>query len=98
MLRSRAFWVRLILLLALLAGGGYAYYDRVYRPAHTVEQPTILTAEVRRGDLIVSVSGSGTLTPASATTRVRRSTARRLPITSRPSAISVSSWTWAASK
>jgi HlyD family secretion protein len=65
MLRRRAFWARLILLLALVAGGGYVYYDRVYRPNHTVAAPTILTAEVRRGDLIVSVSGSGTLTPES---------------------------------
>ena len=65
MLRKRAFWVGLIIVLALAAGGGYAYYSYVYLPGRAVVEPTIATAQVRRGDLVVSVSGSGTLVPAS---------------------------------
>jgi HlyD family secretion protein len=65
MLRRRAFWVRLAILVALAAGGAFVYYDRVYLPRQAVVEPTITTAQVRRGDLIVSVSGSGTLVPGS---------------------------------
>lgn len=65
MFRKRTFWIGLILLLALASGGGYIYYHRVYRPSHAVAEQTITTAQVRRGDLVVSVSGSGELNPAS---------------------------------
>jgi RND family efflux transporter MFP subunit len=65
MFRKRAFWIGLIVLLALVAGGGYAYYGYVYRPGQEVVGQTITTAQVRRGDLVVSVGGAGTLSPAS---------------------------------
>jgi multidrug efflux pump subunit AcrA (membrane-fusion protein) len=64
MLRKRAFWIGLIVLV-LAAGGGYAYYRNVYQPSQESVEPTIATTQVRSGDLIVSVSGSGTLSPAS---------------------------------
>ena len=67
MLRSKAFRIGLLIVLALAGGGGYAYYNYVYLPGQEVVEPTIATAQVRRGDLIVSVSGSGTLVPASET-------------------------------
>jgi len=65
MFRKRVFWIGLIVLLALVAGGGYAYYGYVYRPGQEVVGQTITTAQVRRGDLVVSVGGAGTLSPAS---------------------------------
>lgn len=64
MFRKRAFWISLIVLV-LVAAGGYAYYSTIYLPSQEPPAPTIATAEVRRGDLVVSVSGSGTLSPAS---------------------------------
>jgi len=67
MLRKRVLWIGLsaIIVLALAAGGGYAYYTRVYLPGQEPAEPAIATAQVRRGDLVISVSGSGTLVPAS---------------------------------
>ena len=64
MFRKEIFWIGLIALL-LLAGGGYAYYRTVYLPGQEMAEPTITTAQVSQGDLVVSVSGSGTSVPAS---------------------------------
>jgi len=41
------------------------YYTYVYLPGQEPVEPVIATAQVSRGDLVVSVSGSGTLSPAS---------------------------------
>jgi len=65
MLRKKAFWIGSIIVLTLATGDGYVYYNTVYLPSQEPPEPTIATAEVQRGDLIVSVSGSGTLSPAS---------------------------------
>ena len=65
MWRKKGFWIGLIILLALAGGGGYAYYNYVYLPGQEVVEETITTAQVRQGDLVVSVSGSGALSPAS---------------------------------
>ncbi len=65
MFRKRGFWTALLILLALGAGGGYAYYGYVYLPSQEVVEPTITTTQVRSGDLLISVDGSGTLSPAS---------------------------------
>ena len=61
MLRRRAFWIVLVTVL-VLAGGGYGYYRYVYLPDQEPEE-ALMTAEVTRGDLIVSVSGTGVLYP-----------------------------------
>jgi len=63
MFRKKISWISLIVLV-LLAGAGYVYYTTVYLPGHRLSAPTIKTAQVSRGDLVVSVSGSGTLIPA----------------------------------
>ena len=65
MFRKKGFWIGLFILLALGAGGGYAYYTYVYLPSQIVPEPTIATTQVQRGDLVISVRGSGTLVPAS---------------------------------
>jgi len=67
MLRKKGVWIGLVVLL-LLAAGGYAYYRFVYLPGHTlVEEQQIKTGQVLQGDVIVAVSGSGTLSPATET-------------------------------
>jgi HlyD family secretion protein len=65
MFREKVFWIGLFVVLALAGGGGYAYYTYVYLPGQEPVEPVIATAQVSRGDLVVSVSGSGTLSPAS---------------------------------
>lgn len=63
MFRKKFVWIGLIVLV-LAAGGGYAYYRIVWRPGQQAVEQTIATAQVHRGDLVISVSGSGTLVPA----------------------------------
>jgi len=65
MFRKKAFWISVIIVLVLAAGGGYACYTYVYLPGQEPPAPAITTAQVRRGDLVISVSGSGALSPAS---------------------------------
>ena len=61
MSRRRILWIVLCIVLAL-AGGGYGYYRYYYLPGQQPEV-TLMTAEVAQGDLIISVSGSGVLSP-----------------------------------
>ncbi|MEN8098224.1 MAG: efflux RND transporter periplasmic adaptor subunit [Chloroflexota bacterium] len=49
----------------LVAGGGYYYYQNVHLPSQEpVEEETITTYKVGRGDLVITASGSGTLIPS----------------------------------
>jgi HlyD family secretion protein len=52
-------WLGLAVLV--VGAAGYAYYRLAYRPTQAVRSPAIETAVVRRGDLILSASGTGTL-------------------------------------
>ncbi len=55
-------WIVLLLLaLVLLAGGGYAYYHFASTPV--ASEPTLRTTQVRRGDIVISISGTGNLLP-----------------------------------
>jgi HlyD family secretion protein len=65
--RKKGFWIALVV-LALAAGGGYAYYALVYNPGQASVEQVITTAQVQRGDVVISVSGSGTLVAASEVT------------------------------
>jgi len=52
-------------MVALLAGGGAWYYYGQYLPAQAPPaEETIRTTRVRRGDLVIYASGTGTLIPA----------------------------------
>jgi HlyD family secretion protein len=63
MLRNKVFWI-LLIVVGLAAAGGYYYYNNVYaKPEEAVEE-TVRTSRVRRGDLVISASGSGELIAA----------------------------------
>lgn len=59
---SRKFiWIGLIVLV-VIGGGGYAYYQYVYLPQQNANsQPVLQTATVRQGNLELLASGTGTL-------------------------------------
>jgi HlyD family secretion protein len=63
MLRNKFFWIVLIVVV-VVAGGGYYYYNYVYAEPEEAVEETIRTSRVRRGDLVISASGSGELIPA----------------------------------
>jgi HlyD family secretion protein len=67
MFRKKAFWIILIV-LELVAGGGYAYYTLVYEPGQAHPEQVITTTQVRQGDVVISVSGSGTVVATSEAT------------------------------
>ena len=48
-------------LLIFFMSGGFAYYQVIYLPSQTPDEPEIQTSVVRRGDLVIYASGSGTL-------------------------------------
>jgi HlyD family secretion protein len=58
-IRSKAIW--LAILLALLITAGWYYYNQVDTSAQSNSDSTQQTEVVRRGDLVVSASGTGTL-------------------------------------
>ncbi|RPJ22322.1 MAG: biotin/lipoyl-binding protein, partial [Chloroflexi bacterium] len=55
----KTIWIVAVILLA--AVGGYAYYSKVSLAAQTTDESAAQTEIVRRGDLVVSASGTGTL-------------------------------------
>jgi len=64
-MKKRNVWLILIAALLLAAGGGYAAYANfVVSPAEATPEPQVQTTTVRRGDLIITASGTGTLVPA----------------------------------
>ncbi len=66
MSRKGILWITVILLVLATAGSAYYYYTNIYTQAQEpVEEPTITTAQVSRGDLVITASGSGTLVPSS---------------------------------
>ncbi len=68
-MRKRKTWLISIVVLLLVAGGGYAVYVRYFSPASLAmsdEPPesTLETATVTQGDIVLTVDGSGELVPA----------------------------------
>ncbi len=64
MKKRRIIVIVVLLVLALAGGGGYAYYRFFMSPARAQTEPTVQTTQVTRGDIIISVDGSGELRPA----------------------------------
>ena len=64
-LSKRTLWIVLVIVV-LASAGGFAYYQMVYNPAQEqTDESSLQTATVRRGDLVIYASGSGTLIAAS---------------------------------
>ncbi|MDK1119338.1 MAG: efflux RND transporter periplasmic adaptor subunit [Anaerolineae bacterium] len=63
-LPKRTVWIILVVVV-LVSLGGIAYYQILYKPAQQqTDEPSLQTATVRRGDIVLYASGSGTLAPA----------------------------------
>jgi RND family efflux transporter MFP subunit len=63
MVRNRRIWIILIVVV-VAAGGAYYYYNNFYEPPDESVEETVQTSRVRRGDLVISASGSGELISA----------------------------------
>ena len=59
--KNRGGWLKWIIVLVVLAGGGYAGY-RYWSRSHT-DAPEFKTSPVTRGDVTQTVTANGTLTP-----------------------------------
>ncbi|MEE8389882.1 MAG: efflux RND transporter periplasmic adaptor subunit, partial [Anaerolineae bacterium] len=66
-MRKRYAWFITIVVLLVAAGGSYVAYTRYFSPASFAEEPPepiLETATVRRGDIVITVDGSGELVAA----------------------------------
>lgn len=61
--RRRRRWAFAGVGVLVLSAIGYGVYARYFRPAAAVEAPALQTAKVRRGDLMITAVGRGTLVP-----------------------------------
>ena len=61
MFRRKTFWITVVLVLIIGGGGGYYYYTNVYAPSQVVEEAPLQTAVVRRGNIVISATGAGTV-------------------------------------
>lgn len=62
-MRKPRLWSVMVLVVLVAAAGGYYYFKAVYLPSQTQAEPTLQTARVRKGDLVILVSGVGELVP-----------------------------------
>jgi len=63
-LRNRRLLVIFAIVLLLAAGGAWYYYSQVLPAQALPAEETIRTTRVRRGDLVITASGTGTLIPS----------------------------------
>jgi HlyD family secretion protein len=61
---SRRGWLLGLVALAVIGTGGYLYYSKTAQAAQAPAAPALQTAKVRTGDLRITATGAGTLTPA----------------------------------
>ncbi|MCB9445922.1 MAG: efflux RND transporter periplasmic adaptor subunit [Ardenticatenaceae bacterium] len=61
MFRRKTFWIPVILVLVAAGVGGYYYYTNYYTQSQTVEEAPLQTAVVRRGNIVISATGAGTV-------------------------------------
>lgn len=64
MIKKYKVWIILAVALLLAAGAGYVAYARYSALAEAPQEPTLQTATVYRGDIILTADGSGNLVPA----------------------------------
>jgi multidrug efflux pump subunit AcrA (membrane-fusion protein) len=66
MLKNKWFWIIALVLILAVGGGAYYYYTTQVAASEqtTAQEPALQTAVARRGDLVVSASGSGQLVPS----------------------------------
>jgi RND family efflux transporter MFP subunit len=57
-------WLLGLAALLALGAGGYLYYTQTAQAAQTPAAPALQTAKVRTGDIRITATGAGTLTPA----------------------------------
>ena len=57
-------WVLGLVALLAVGAGGYLYYTQTAQAAQAPAAPALQTAKVRTGDLRITATGAGTLTPA----------------------------------
>ncbi len=62
--RKKTFMIVLFVMLILGGSGGYYYYNQVYLPAQVAPEPELQTAKVRTGDIVLTASGIGNITPS----------------------------------
>src|SRR4030065_1661219 len=60
MFRKPLFWIVIIVILAA-AGGGYYYYRQPTTSAEAASAAPLQTATVKRGSLVISASGTGSV-------------------------------------
>jgi multidrug efflux pump subunit AcrA (membrane-fusion protein) len=61
-------WIVIIIAVLAIAGGAYAYYSAVYVPAQeTAEDEPVQSTTVRRGNIVISATGAGTVIPTTET-------------------------------
>ncbi|MCJ7622483.1 MAG: hypothetical protein MUO76_03195, partial [Anaerolineaceae bacterium] len=63
MLKKKAFWILLAVIVSL-GIAGYAYYNLYYTVEEVQTETPIQTSRVRRGDIVVSATGMGSVIPA----------------------------------
>ena len=64
-MKRRRTWIILVVALLVAAmAGGYLAYTRYFVRAEEPPEPTLETATVTRGDIVIEVGGSGELVPA----------------------------------
>ena len=59
---KRRTWLVLLVALSLVVGGGYIAYTRFYSTASLADEPpepTLETATVTQGDIVITADGSG---------------------------------------
>lgn len=57
-------WLLGLMALFVIGAGGYLYYSQTAQAAQVPAAPALQTAKVRTGDIRITATGAGTLTPA----------------------------------
>ncbi len=64
MFRKRSFWIILIVVIAVIGGGAYLYFDSIAGTEAADEEAEVQSTTVRQGDITISATGAGAVVPA----------------------------------